>query len=114
MRIGILIIFVFLLSCKSEVPFDSTEWNKKRVDWQVTEFREKMVSDLVKSDTLIGLEKTKIFELLGKPEIENENKLKYLVREKYSWNVDPDYLKYLWVDLNENGIATKCYVEKTK
>lgn len=113
-RLGILIIiFALLTSCKNEVRFDSTEWNKKGVDWQVTDFREKMVADLVESDTLIGLGKVEIIELIGSPEVEKDNKLKYLVREKYEWNVDPEYLKYLWVELDKNGIAIKCYVEKT-
>ena len=103
-----------LTSCKNEYRFDSTEWKRKGVDWQVTDFREKMVADLIESDTLIGLKKVEIFELIGSPEIENENKLKYLVREKYVWNVDPEYIKYLWVELDNNGIATQCYVEKTK
>ncbi len=115
MRIGIWIsIFVLLTSCKKEVRFESTEWNKKEVDWQMTEQREKMVTDLIKIDTLIGLQKTKVTELLGKPELESEGKLKYLVREKYGWNIDPEYIKYLWVELDGNGIATKCYLEKTK
>ncbi|CAN0602152.1 hypothetical protein [Maribacter dokdonensis] len=107
-------IMVFFIGCKNEIKFDSAEWNKNGVDWQITEYREKMVSDLIKSDTLIGLDKISVIEVLGKPEIETEKKLKYLVREKYEWNIDPEYIKYLWVILDENGIATKCYVEKTK
>ncbi|SNR47410.1 hypothetical protein SAMN04488009_2026 [Maribacter sedimenticola] len=105
---------VFFIGCKNEIKFDSAEWNKNGVDWQITEHREKMVSDLIKSDTLIGLDKISVIEVLGKPEIETEKKLKYLVREKYEWNIDPEYIKYLWVILDENGIATQCYVEKTK
>lgn len=107
-------IMVFFIGCKNEIKFDSAEWNKNGVDWQITEHREKMVSDLIKSDTLIGLDKISVIEVLGKPEIETEKKLKYLVREKYEWNIDTEYIKYLWVILDENGIATKCYVEKTK
>lgn len=77
------------------MKFDSAEWNKKGVDWQMTEYREKMVSDLIKSYTLIRLEKIKGTELLGKPEIPTDKKLKYLVREKYKWNIDTVYIKYL-------------------
>ncbi len=115
MKFGILTtILVLLMSCKNEARFDSTEWNKKGVDWQLTDFREKMVSDLIKSDTLIGKKKIEIFELIGKPDTETDNKLKYLVREKYEWNIDPEYIKYLLVELDSNGIATKCYMEKMK
>jgi len=110
----LIIILIFLTSCKNEVRFDSTEWNKKGVDWQITDFREKMVADLIKSDTLIGLNKIELFELIGKPGRVFDNKLEYLVREKYEWNVDPEYIKYLWVDLDKNGIVTNCYLEKTR
>ncbi|WP_116771697.1 hypothetical protein [Maribacter litoralis] len=115
MRIGICIsLLIILTSCKNEVRFDSAEWNKKNVDWEWTEQREKMVVDLIKSDTLIGLQKNKILELLGNPSTETEKKLKYLVREKYEWNIDPEFIKYLWVELDKNGKATKCYIEKIK
>ena len=90
---------VFFIGCKNEIKFDSAEWNKNGVDWQITEYREKMVSDLIKSDTLIGLDKISVIEVLGKPEIETEKKLKYLVREKDERNIDPEYIKYLWVIL---------------
>ena len=63
---------VFFIGCKNEIKFDSAEWNKNGVDWQITEYREKMVSDLIKSDTLIGLDKISVIEVLGKPEIETE------------------------------------------
>ena len=57
-----IILFVFLTSCKNNVAFDAVVWNKIGVDWQPTEFREQMVLDLVASDTLIGLKKTEIFK----------------------------------------------------
>ena len=77
-------------------------------------FQRKMVADLIESDTLIGLKKSEILQLIGKPEIEHGNNLKYLVHEKYEWNIDPEYIKYLWIELDENGISTKAYLEKTK
>tara|TARA_R110002051_G_scaffold324635_1_gene422811 strand:- start:7827 stop:8156 length:330 start_codon:yes stop_codon:yes gene_type:complete len=83
LKIGILIsLMAYFLACKSESKFDSTEWNKKGVDWQLAELRENMISNLIESNTLIGLEKNIVIELLGKPEIEKDKKFKYLVREK--------------------------------
>lgn len=114
MRKFVLLSFLMFAACKTDVKFDSEQWNDKAVDWQITDTREKMVADLIKSDTLIGLEKEQIFHLIGKPEFENGNNLSYLVREKYSWNLDPDQILYLVVKVDENGIATQCYLQNTK
>lgn len=103
---------IYTISCEKEVAFDSEKWKQKGVDWQITDFREKMSTSLIKSDTLLGLKKVDIFKLIGKPEIESESNLKYLVREKYSWNIDPDYITYLFIQLDDNGISTHCYIEK--
>ncbi len=106
------LILVCTISCEKEVAFDSAKWKQKGVDWQITDFREKMSTSLIKSDTLIGLKKVEILELIGKPEIESESNLQYLVREKYSWNIDPDYISYLFIQLDENGVSTHCYLDK--
>ena len=38
----------------------------------MTDFREKMVDDLIQSDTLIGMNTEQVVELLGKPKSENK------------------------------------------
>lgn len=87
---------------------------EKRVDWQLTDTRERMVNDLVSGDTLIGLSKNEIFRLLGQPEISEELRLKYLIRETHEWNIDPEYIKYLWVILDQNKKAIGTKIEVTK
>jgi hypothetical protein len=103
-----------IISCQNEVGFDSEKWNERGVDWQMTENREKMVSDLIKSDTLMGMETDQIILLLGEPEFKKEKTLEFLIREKYSFNVDPDYIKYLIVETDEKGKATNYYVKTLK
>lgn len=49
------IITLIWLSCESKHEFNSAVWKQKGVDWRLTDVREKMVDDLINSDSLIGL-----------------------------------------------------------
>ena len=66
-------ICYFLFSCNSHKSFNSIEWNSEGVDWQMTDVREQVVKDIINSDTLIGLAKEKVIELLG--ELERADRL---------------------------------------
>jgi hypothetical protein len=111
-KFGVILTFISLLlvSCSYNRSFDSEEWKERGVDWQLAENREEMVTDLVSSDTLIGLNRTQIIKLLGEPERSSEQEMKFLIIEKYAWNVDPEYIKYLIVEIAQNEKAVKCYV----
>lgn len=107
----ILIVFSTALGCKSK--FDSTEWNEKGVDWQWTDVREKMLDNLIESDTLIGMDTSQLYKLLGQPESVTDSSRFFLVRERYTSNIDPDYIKYLNVIIDGNKVR-KCEVYQTK
>ena len=96
--------------------FDSEIWKQKEVDWWLTDFRERMVKDLIKSDTLIGLDQSEIIELLGDPDSQGGDtaEIEYVVREKYSWDIDPDYISYLVIELDSNRIAIECELKIVK
>lgn len=114
-KFGVILTFISLLlmvSCSYNRSFDSEEWKERGIDWQLTENRKEMVTDLVSSDTLIGLNRTQIVELLGEPERSSEQEMRFLIIEKYGWNVDPEYVKYLIVEIAQNGKAVKCYIVK--
>ena len=98
-------------SCGLE-RFDSKVWNQKGVDWWVTDIREKMVDDLIESDTLIGMSQEEVIELLGRPQSETQREIEYLVREKYGNNVDPEYISNLVIELDDEGRVKKCKVKK--
>lgn len=100
-----LILLILLSSCNQSLKFDSSKWKNTGVDGYISDIREKMMDDLLKSDTLIGLNKEELYDLLGEPSIIENKKVGYLVREKYGFDIDPDYIKYLWIDLSEDGIA---------
>ena len=100
----LLLATVVILSCQTNEKFDSEKWNNKSiVDFEITDVREGMLNDLLDSRVLIGKSKSEIIELLGKPEIANDSKITYLVREKYGSNIDPLYIKYLELNLDKMG-----------
>ncbi len=103
---------LFFFGCQNEIAFDSEKWKEKGVDWQLADTREKMAPNLISSDTLIGMKSDKIIDLLGKPDFIKEESLEFLIREKYSRNIDPDYIKYLIVEIDETGEAKNVYVQR--
>ena len=111
-KILVYLILPLLLftGCSSRQEFNSDKWKSKPVDWWVTDIRESMVDDLVQSDTLIGMNRSEVTELLGDPELNSDGALSFLVREKYSSNIDPDYIKHLYIEFNNGGIVKNCMI----
>tara|TARA_B110000259_G_scaffold141746_1_gene159605 strand:+ start:159 stop:545 length:387 start_codon:yes stop_codon:yes gene_type:complete len=99
-------------SCNSKQKFDSDEWKQTGLDWWMTDFREKMVDDLIQNDTLIGMNQEQVIELLGLPESENKAKLEYLIREKYRSDINPEYISNLIIEFDEKGQVRNCKIEK--
>ncbi len=99
-------------SCNSKQKFDSDEWKQTGLDWWMTDFREKMVDDLIQNDTLIRMNQEQVIELLGLPESENKAKLEYLIREKYRSDIDPEYISNLIIEFDEKGQVRNCKIEK--
>lgn len=81
---------IMLLACEKSRTFDSALWKQKGLDWQMDPLREKMALDLLRSDTLRGMTRVEVRELLGKADYEDQNLSSYLVLEKYeSGDIDP-------------------------
>lgn len=93
-------IFSMLILSSYESKFDAEKWKYNGVDWQILDVREKMVDDIIDSDTLIGLIKQEILHLLSDPDFQDSLKVQYLIREKYGLNIDPAYIFYLNVFIN--------------
>lgn len=105
--VQIFLIVITIISCSSKNEFNAKKWQQKDTDWSTTDVREKIVDDLIQSDTLIGLNKNEVIELLGQPE-KNENlEMQYLVREKYGYNIDPEYISMLNIQFGENQKVIK-------
>jgi hypothetical protein len=108
----IFIIAMIAFSCNSKQEFDSKEWNRKGVDWWMTDVREKMVDDLIQNGTLIGFSKNEVIELLGQPEKNGSPEIQYLIREKYGTDIDPEYISMLTIKFDKKDKAVKCEINK--
>lgn len=108
------LLFV-LLGCQSDRKFDAEKWKDTSApDFAMTDIRERMVDDLISSEVLIGKTIPELISMLGIPETREDDVLKYLIREKYGRDIDPDYIKYLVLSVGENGKVTKQEVLTTK
>jgi hypothetical protein len=101
-----------MTSCDAEQKFNAAEWKQKELDWWMTDTREKMVGDLMESDTLIGLTRVEVIELLGLPESQTETEMTYLIREKFGSDIDPEYISDLQIILDNLGQVKNCEVRK--
>ena len=108
----IILLSVIFLSCNSKNESNSEAWNEKGIDWWMTDIREKMIDDLIESDTLIGLNKIEVIRLLGQPEKEENLEIKYLIMEKYGLDIDPEYISMLAIKFDEKEKVMKCEIEK--
>ena len=105
---------LILFNCKSNSNshFDSKIWETEFGEIFITYFREKMIPDILESDTFINLSYKEIIDLLGDPEREKEFEMEYLIREKYEWNIDPEYISYLKLHLDSGKKVVKCEILK--
>jgi len=111
----IIVSFIFILlatSCNHNTKFDSERWKQKSVDWQMSDVRENMVDDLIESDTLLGMNRDEVIDLLGKSEYPDDKGLTYLIREKYGSDIDPEYISYLTVEFDSSGKVRNYIIEK--
>lgn len=65
---------------KADMTFEKAKWSLKKEDDYP--YRDKMLSDLMESDTLKTLNKKEVLELLGKPNRTDENFLFYTVSQQ--------------------------------
>jgi outer membrane protein assembly factor BamE (lipoprotein component of BamABCDE complex) len=110
--IQLLILSLCLFSCTEK--FDSQKWKQKGVDWQISELRENMIDDLISSNILKGKDSIQVLKLLGEPEQTKGNLNYYLIREKYSIDIDPEYISYLVIEFDKNKKVKNYYQERTK
>lgn len=110
-----LFLFVCCLSCSSnreenseneknttnsEMTFDKEKWREK--DGKDYPFRNRMLNDILYSDTVRSQNKVEILELLGEPDRINENYLYYMIAQKRigSW---PLHTKTMVIMLNDDN-----------
>lgn len=118
MKIKALILFLLVgsFACNtnsgennSQVKFDQAKWKTK--EGKDYPYRDKMVDDVLYSDSLRTLTKDEILDLLGEPDRTNENYLYYRITEKRlaSWTLHQKNLVFKfseadsveWIKLHE-------------
>ena len=119
--ISLLIIVSFgtlLLSCQSDLKFNSEIWKNNGGENITLDTRTKMVNDLIDSEILLSKNEIEIEGLIGKPEKlynKNENlKDYYPVQEKYGWKIDPKEMTFLEISYNEQGMSNTVKLITTK
>jgi len=101
----------FLCCCEVNEKFNSEKWKSKPIDWWSTDIREKMVNDLIESQILINKTSSEVIIILGEPSEFNDKQMKYLIREKYTNDIDPNYIKNLIIHFQEDRKAYKCEIK---
>ena len=100
-----IIFCLVFIGCNSKEKFNSEKWKHKGLDWWMTDFREKMIDDLIQSDTLIGLSKEEVINLLGEPEQNEDTLFGYTVRERYERDIDPVYIMWLSIKIKNDTVV---------
>lgn len=120
-RLGIIIIVylgTLLLSCQSDVKFESAKWKNSGGESITLDLRKNMVNDLIESGILINKSETEISELIANPErLANSDtayKRFYPVQEIYGWNIDPEEMTYLEIKFDKQGISKSIKFISTK
>lgn len=120
---GLILILTIIFSCKNDrMEFESEKWKPYESGVSIDKYRSKMVWDLVKN-----VLKTKyrhgesstyqeVVELIGDPEsIDTINGFaKFLVEEKFDYNIDPNGYVYLELYFDKDSLLHKWIIVDTE
>jgi hypothetical protein len=114
---NLVLIFVLLIMfncCDNQESFSKESWNT-RSDIFYPE-RKKIVKDLIENHLNEKMCYVDIINLLGDPQtIHNQNasnRLYFEVETKYGSDIDPDWTKYLEIEVNQDSCFTSARVIK--
>lgn len=122
-RISLALILLILLSCQNEVKFNSELWKPYESGVVDGKYRKKMVNDLVKNQIKTeqrnpGKSSTyrEIIQLIGEPESIDtlQGKAKFLIDEKFDYNIDPNGYIYLELYFNKDSLLQKWILIETE
>lgn len=87
--VGLVFAWISIETYYPERDFDKEKWAN------TVEKRYEYADDLVDNEKLIGLTKTEIKEMLGKPNYEHKHSMTYYIgfSPRHFFGIDPDYLK---------------------
>ncbi|MEW5675252.1 hypothetical protein ABGT15_02960 [Flavobacterium enshiense] len=85
----------------NQIVFERQKWLEKGEDYN---YREKMIPNLIASDTLKKLNKTGIIQLLGKPDRIDNNHLFYRISQKHI-GLLPFQIKTLVIKMSNDSVV---------
>jgi hypothetical protein len=97
------------------VTFESDKWKSSGGELILTDHRLQMTQDLLNREFLINKSKAQIDSLLGpstRTMKSNEKTEFYLIKEVYSFDIDPDELIFIKVHFNDFEKSIKAEVIK--
>jgi len=97
----IIAICINFYSCNNNKSFNSEEWAKIDDIGNYPE-RDKMLNDFKQHQDLKGKRYQNVILLLGNPDITSKNVLQYVVVTEYGTDIDPVYIKYLDIYLQDS------------
>jgi hypothetical protein len=106
------ILLMFFASCQSSGRFTSEKWKEQSSDPVFPNtYRKAMVDDLIKSDTLIGLDSAEVFRLLGPADYVGYGGCSYRVEVLYGADIDP--MRQTLLDIRfSNGRVDSAFIPK--
>jgi hypothetical protein len=118
MRIRLILtysLFLTLIACDKQVTFESDKWKSSGGELILTDQRLQMTQDLLNRELLINISKAQVDSMLGPPTRtmkSNEKMRFYLVKEVYSFDIDPDELIFIKLHFNDLGKSIKAELIK--
>ena len=118
-KFGFLILLSLnILSCTSDVKFDSEKWKNAGGENIMLDDRLNMSNDLIESQVLIKKSESEIIEILGSPTRlqgkDSEDTKYFAVQEVYGWDIDPEKMTFIKVEFNVKGEANSAELFSTK
>jgi hypothetical protein len=110
-KFGLLILLsLSILSCNSDVKFDSEKWKNAGGENIMLDDRLNMSNDLIESHALINKSELEIIELLGSPSRlhgnDSDSAKYFAVKEVYGWDIDPEEMIFIKIEFNDKRKAS--------
>lgn len=113
-KIFSLFLIAGLFSCETQTKFDKVKWSTKEDPAFPPQSRKSMLKDLQTNYNLIGMEKSKLINLLGQPDFANDSTLSYKIIQEYGADIDPVYTKTLEIKLTDDKTSKEVNIQEWK
>eukprot|EP01133_Synstelium_polycarpum_P009293 gene9293-10898_t len=107
-------ILILLASCTGKVKFDKNKWDESIDPAFPSDFRDKMLPDLITNHKLIGLTCAQLVEKLGQPNNKENNTMSYNIIVDYGYDIDPVHVKHLTFSYSKDSLIRSYKITEWK